>query len=412
MRKNPSVEELLEAYKPDHSLPGALYYDQAVYDFEMEAIWKAEWLFICNECELPEPGDFRTIEIGNNSIIIVRSDENTVKAFYNTCRHRGSRICLEERGSSSRLTCPYHQWTYDLNGKLIFAQQVAEHVDFNQHGLKPVNLTNIAGLIYICLSDVPPDIEKFRASVLPFVTPYEPAKTKVVYESVIIEKANWKLVMENNRECYHCAGSHPELLVSLVESALPDDPKTPGFLQIMEEKIQKWESQGLPHEPVEGGNEFRCIRLPFNPGVMSMTLDGKLGCKKLISNFTDPDRGDIRMFRVPNSWHHFLADHIMHFRILPKGPYETEVRTTWHVHPDALEGWDYDPDRLAEVWLSTNAQDKHLAEQNALGVQSDAYEPGPYSPTGEFMVEHFNTWYMEAMRAMLSATSKRRASGE
>lgn len=107
------------------------------------------------------------------------------------------------------------------------------------------------------------------------------------------------------------------------------------------------------------------------------------------------------MFRSPHNWHHFLSDHIIHFRVLPLGPHKTEVRTTWLVHEDAIDGWDYDPERLSEVWLATNAQDKKLAEENQRGILSPAYESGRYSKVGEFMILNFLEWYQQKLRAYL-----------
>jgi Rieske 2Fe-2S family protein len=397
MSADAKILDLMAQYRTGYSLPGPLYYDADIFELEMKAIFGTQWIFACNSCEVKEPGDYLTLNVGRNSIVVVRDDDDTVKAYYNTCRHRGSRICQEHKGTVGRLVCPYHQWTYDLDGKLLAAGQMPSDFDPKAWSLKPVHVADVSGLIYICLAEVPPDIDTFRGTVTPYIAPHQPARTKVAFEQVIIEKANWKLVIENNRECYHCAGSHPELLVSLIEAALPGDSRTTWFGALMERKAREWDALGLPHAPANGGIEFRCIRLPFNEGVVSMTMDGKLACKKLVGDLTEPDLGSVRMFHVPNNWNHFLSDHIIHFRVLPRGPMETEVRTTWLVHEDAILGWDYDPARLAEVWQITNAQDQVLAEQNFLGIQSDAYEPGPYSPSAEFMILDFNRWYMQTM---------------
>ena len=155
---------------------------------------------------------------------------------------------------------------------------------------------------------------------------------------------------------------------------------------------------GLPHRPADGGVEFRCIRLPFNEGAVSFTMDGKPACNKLLGDFTDPELGSVRMFRVPNNWNHFLSDHIIHFRVLPLSANRTAVRTTWLVHEDAVEGVDYDIGRLTEVWTATNDQDRILAERNHLGIRSKAYEPGPFAPS-EFMLNNFSEWYAGKMAA-------------
>ena len=386
-----------------YTLPQVFYGDREIYKTDLEAVFFREWLFVANECEIPDNGDYLTLIIDHAPIIVLRDRDGQLRAFHNSCRHRGSRLCTRERGNTNRLVCPYHQWTYDLDGTLLGALHMSEDFDRDDFPLKSVHLQNLEGLIYICLSDNPPDFERFRSTISPYITPHQPAKTKVVYESTLIEEANWKLVIENNRECYHCSSAHPELLVSLVEMALPDDDRNGEEFDIMQQKGKEWDKLGLPHAPVDGGQEFRCIRLPFRNGIYSMTLDGALACKKLLGDLIEHDLGSVRMFRAPNSWHHFLSDHILHFRVLPLGPNRTEVKTTWLVHEDAIEGWDYDPERLAEVWLATNAQDRQLAEENQRGIRSPGYQPGPYSEVAEFMVINFTTWYREKLTEYLNS---------
>ncbi|MEO9275485.1 aromatic ring-hydroxylating dioxygenase subunit alpha [Marinomonas sp. 5E14-1] len=384
-----SIEESQTAF----SLPQSFYGDEKIHHADMQSIFLNDWLFIANECELPDPGDYITLIIDTAPILILRDSDNILRAFHNTCRHRGSILCTKEKGNVNKLVCPYHQWTYDLDGTLKNALYMAEDFNKDNFPLNPIPLECLEGLIYICLSDSPPDFTLFRDTVTPYIKPHQPKKTKVVFESVIVEEANWKLVIENNRECYHCAGSHPELLVSLVEMALPEDDRFAEEFALMKEKAAKWEKLGFPYEPADGGQEFRCIRLPFRKDIKSMTLDGELACKKLLGDLVEEDLGSVRMFRAPNNWHHFLSDHILHFRVLPLGPNKTEVRTTWLVHEEALEGWDYDLQRLSEVWLATNEQDKELAENNQKGILSPAYQPGPYSAISEFMVINFTDWY-------------------
>lgn len=393
------LSSLIRAREAGKSLPAPFYLDADIYAAEIDKVFGTQWLFTLNACEIPEIGDYRTLVVGTSSIVVIRNGEGEIAAFHNTCRHRGSRICQTERGNTSRLVCPYHSWTYDLSGNLLFAGQMPDDFDPSGYGLKPVAVENLCGLIYICLAESPPDFARYRETVTPYIGPHAPDRMKLAFEQTIIEKANWKLVIENNRECYHCAANHPELLVSLVEAALPDDERDREFGVLMRAKAALWDACDLPHMPVDGGLEFRCIRLPFKEGVTSMTLDGKPASKKLLGDLSERDLGSVRMFHVPNNWHHFLSDHVIHFRVLPRGPFETEVRTTWFVHEDAIEGWDYEPERLSQVWLQTNNQDKILAEQNFLGIQSSAYQPGPYSPVAEFMVLNWVNWYLGAMGA-------------
>ena len=396
MNRRAQLLELLDAHPSGMSLPRPLYHDPTAFDLDMNAIFATQWLFACSGAEIHEPGDHVTVAVGRESVIVLRDEAGSVRAYHNSCRHRGSRICLEHRGSSSRLVCPYHQWTYGLDGALVHAQQMGEDFDPSEHALAPVHVETVCGMIYICLADAAPDFERFRRAVAPHIAPHAPERTKVAFQSRIVEQANWKLVIENNRECYHCAANHPELLASLVEFAPPGEPDA-LYDALMERKRPLWEAAGLTAENVVRDLEFRCVRLPFEANAVSMTRDGGPACKMLLGDLVEPDLGSVRMFHAPNNWNHFLSDHIIHFRCNPMSESETEVVTTWLVHEDAIEGLDYDIERLTEVWIATNDEDRQLAENNHLGTASRAYRPGPYSKT-EFLVKDFADWYLAAMR--------------
>lgn len=403
------VRSLLDQRRNGFSMPRGFYVDDAIFKADLEAVFATDWLFACNVAEIKRPGDYLTLEIGDDSVVILRDRDGAVRAFHNTCRHRGSRMCMAEKGHVNRLVCPYHQWVYELDGSLLHARQMPADFSVEGYGLKPARVEVICGMVYVSIADDPPSLDAYRAAVMPYIAPHQPDRTKVAFTSTIVEEANWKLVIDNNRECYHCAGNHPELLVSLVEFALPDDAAaTAAFADLMTRSTAKWDRLGLPHRPADGGIEFRCIRLPFNDGTLSFTLDSKPACRKLLGDLTEPDLGSVRMFRVPNNWNHFLADHIIHFRVLPLSADRTAVRTTWLVHEDAVEGVDYDVQHLTEVWIATNDQDRRLAENNHRGIRSKAYEPGPFAPS-EFMLRNFSDWYAGKMAAFAGVPAPRLA---
>ena len=406
------IQELVAERREGFSLPQAFYTDEELYRADLEAVFEADWLFACNACEIKNVGEYLTLEIGPHSVVVLRDKAGEIRAFFNTCRHRGSRVCTKEKGRASVLVCPYHQWTYTLDGALRNARQMPPDFDRSGYGLKPVHARNICGMVYICLAADPPDLSSYAEAITPFIAPHQPERTKVAFASTIVEEANWKLVIENNRECYHCAGGHPELLTTFYETPLPGDTEGERtFAAMMAPKAARWGGLGLRYQAAEGGDEFRCVRLPLNEGASSFTMDGKPGCRKLLGDFTDPDLGSVRMFRVPNNWNHFLADHILHFRVLPLSADRTAVRTTWLVHEDAVEGVDYDVEHLTHVWTATNEQDGRFATLNHLGIQSKAYEPGPYSPA-EAMILGFSRWYVGKMAAFYGAPEPLRIAAE
>ncbi|EXJ11445.1 aromatic ring-hydroxylating oxygenase subunit alpha [Nitrincola nitratireducens] len=388
---------MLANRKPNYSLEQPFYNDERIFKLDIREIFEKEWIFAGMTCEIPKKGNFITLNIGDNPIVLVRGAEDKVHGFFNVCRHRGSRLCVTEKGKVAKLVCPYHKWTYELDGRLIFAgSDMGESFDLNAHSLKPVNVKVAGGYIFVCLAETPPDIEEFTQSLEHYLEPYDTENLKVAVQSDIVEDCNWKLVIENNRECYHCNGSHPELLNSLQQFDDTDDPlATPEYKDLVARKQKDWDDMRVPYTLKYFGKRNRMTRTPLLDGVVSMTMDGKPACSKLMGRITSPDMGSLRILHLPNSWNHWQGDHTIVFRVLPLGPQKTLVTTKWLVHKDAVEGVDYDPENMRKVWDATNYQDKVLAEENQRGINSIAYQPGPYSETFEFGVIDFVNWYSE-----------------
>lgn len=394
------MTRLLSERQSNHTLPQPLYNDPFMFRIDMEQIFQKEWLFVGMTCEVPDPGDFITVEVGQNPLLIVRNRDGEISAFHNVCRHRGSRVCTVDRGKVANLTCPYHQWTYDLKGNLIYAGiDMGEHFDKSQYGLKRAHCRTAGGFIYISLAEnEAPDLEPFLACLDEYMQPYDMKNVKVAAQSTLVEEANWKLVIENNRECYHCSGAHPELLRTLLEFDDTTDPRaTPEFKAHCQRQAQAWDEEGIPHKHLSFGQRNRIVRMPLKEGTQTMTMDGKPACKKTMGRIKNRELGSMRILHLPNSWSHMQSDHAIVFQVLPISAQKTLVTTKWLVHKDAVEGVDYDIDRLRHVWDATNQQDRVLAEQNQRGVNSVGYQPGPYSETFEFGVIGFLEWYSDTV---------------
>jgi Rieske 2Fe-2S family protein len=397
------TNRLLRERTPDWSLDQPFYVDPDLFDLEMEVFFKRQWLFAALECEIPRTGDWTRVDIGRDSVIIVRRADGGIGAYHNTCRHRGSRICLEASGHARRLVCHYHQWSYDLDGQLVSTRLMGEGFDPSQFALAPVAVGRAGGYIFVNFSDAPEDFESFRAAVEPYLAPHKLRQAKIAHTQTLVEKANWKLVIENNRECFHCNGSHPELMEIISEFDDPDDPRMrPDYKALLQRKAADWDRLGLPHRHTHGSSRYRAVRLPFTGGRVSMTPDGRPGCARLLGDLVEEDLGSVRLLNLPNSWNHVQADHAVAFRVLPLGPEETLVTTHWLVHPEAVEGVDYEVERLTAVWAATNDQDKRLAENNQLGIRGSAYRPGPYSELIEGGTREFIRWYVEEMLSALA----------
>lgn len=401
-----SIQALLQQDRKGHTLPRELYVGEDAFQFDTQVMLKSVWLYACTAAHVKNAGDFFVFEVGHNAIIIVRGRDNEIRAFWNSCRHRGAKICVEQRGRVPRLMCPYHQWTYGLDGKLLAARSMAEDFDKQDHGLNPVALENVGGLIFICMDDNPPSIERVKADIEDQIAIYDIERLKVVVQDNYIEDANWKLVMENNRECYHCDAGHPELISVLgtygFGKGLPEDGEADvvddaAFDAMVEAKRAQWKDLGIFRELIEfpDGWWHRMARLPLANGAVTQSIDGKLACKKLIGPFTEPESSSLSVWTQPNSWHHFCCDHVVTFSLTPVAADKTLLRTSWLVHEDAVEGVDYDPDHIAALWRTTNTQDGHFSMLNHQGISSDGYQQGPYA-VEEKLVEDFKDFYVDA----------------
>jgi glycine betaine catabolism A len=395
------IRETLKARRPGHSLPQALYNDPAMVDFDLKAIYGRSWLMAGFTCEVPDSGSYSSIKVGPWSVLIVRGRDGQIRAFHNSCRHRGAVLCKEGQGKSPRIVCPYHRWTYNLDGSLLSAMRMPEDFDRGDHGLRPVHCEVMAGVIYICLADTPPSFDRFRAEFEPLIAPHDLENAKIARVETLTEYANWKLVLENGRECYHCQASHPELSRTFpVGSSAYFDYGGADHAAQFEARMAE---AGLPCGPV-GEDWWQAIRFPLNPGMISMTVDGRPAVDKLMCQPGGGDIGSMRWALEPHSFAHATGEILFFFSAMPISARETLVTAKWLVHKDAVPGVDYDPEGIAEPWHTTNLQDKALAENNQDGVDSPAYVPGPYSPEAEVLVLRFVDWYCDKAAEYLDET--------
>ena len=388
------------------TLPPRFYTSTEIFEEELERIFYSRWIYVACDADIPKAGDYVALKIGKRSFFLQRTEDGEVRGFYNVCRHRGHELVQGEKGNCRRLICPYHNWTYNLDGNLLYARGMNPDFPIEEFGLNPIEVAVIGGLIYVCLtSPAPTDIEEVRGMLTPYLAPYELPKTKIACQKDIIEACNWKLVIENNRECLHCTSNHPELLVPLYSSGFgkgldKDNVQADErrFQEKLQEKESEWENLGLPYELIEfpDGLWFRTVRLPLANQCISHTLKPEHACKKLLGNFKEPEGSGLSLWTHPNSWNHFLSDHIVTFAVFPLSVERTLVRTKWLVAADAVEGVDYDLDDLTRVWTQTNAQDQSLAEGAYRGICSGGYMPGPLADE-EYLVKQFLSWYSDQL---------------
>jgi Rieske 2Fe-2S family protein len=395
MRNAASLASLIDERKPGHALPQAFYTSQDVFDFDLEEIFEKHWLMIGLDCELPRQGSYLALTIGKTPVVVVKNRDGGLSGYFNSCRHRGAQICADGAGRKAKLVCPYHQWTYDFDGRLVHANSMPDSFNREQHSLRPIHVRVVAGAIYICLAEQAPDFEPFARCLEPMLTPMGLTDAKLAHTETLVEKANWKLVMENGRECYHCEACHPELGISFPIGISPEFSAEDAVRMVSYR--QRMESHGLSVGP-EDGSWWQIARFPLNEGVESMSLDGKAVVSKPLCPL-ERDMGSLRFAIEPHNFCHALGDYTFVFSAYPTGPEETVVVGKWYVHKDAVEGVDYDLRRLVETWDATNRQDRDLAENNQRGVRGNGYIPGPYSPSAEALVIRFVDWYCDRVEA-------------
>ncbi len=323
-----------------------------VFDEEQEKIFAGRWVLVGHQSEIARPGDFFLGDVAGESLIISRDRDDVVRGFYNVCRHRGTRLCEEARGHAAAIQCPYHAWTYGLDGRLVGAPHMDEVNEFRneEFSLHPVNLAIWEGFIFVNLGDDPTPLEEWFAPLARKFSHWNLAKLRSVKRVEYDVKANWKLMFENYSECYHCPGVHPMLSkVSPYDSAendLTEGPCLGGFMKI-------------------------------NTG-KSLTMSGE-ACALRIGNREAEEERVFYYSIFPNMLLSMHPEYVMVHQLWPQSPERTLIVCDWFFHPEAAERADFNPEDAIEFWDVTNKQDWHVCELSQQGIASRAYEPGPYS---------------------------------
>ncbi|MBC6439114.1 MAG: aromatic ring-hydroxylating dioxygenase subunit alpha [Rhodospirillales bacterium] len=398
-----SVEELIARQKPGFTLEQPFYKDHEIFRRDMTKIVSKQWLYVAHVTEIPNPGDYLLYNISDESIILVRSRDNEIRAFFNVCRHRGSHICLEPSGNVKTLTCPYHAWVFDLQGKLIAARAMPENFDKSKYPLHACQARVSNGLIFICLArEGDPDVADFAeiaADLDQFTSLHRLEDTKIVHREVYPTDANWKLVVDNFMECYHCAPSHPEY--TMVNAYVKvEDREHGGYAEAIEAWAEKTRMLGHPvgndYNSGESANQPHGYwRQPIREGYVTLSEDGK-PVAPLMGDLEHWDGGETAFTFGPLSHAYLCADHLCMFRFTPVTPDFSEVVITWHVRADAEEGKDYDLDRLKWMWDVTTIEDTRIIIDNQKGVNSSRYVPGPYAPQ-EGGSSALTRWYLSRL---------------
>ena len=358
------------------TLPSDWYYDAEHYQLELQAIWYRDWVCVCRAEEIPRKGDFRVANIGDQSIIIVRGGDDVIRAFHNTCRHRGSEICAKDRGRfpNGRIICPYHTWTYSLAGDLIATPFRVESDDFHSsdYSLHTVQADQWGGFVFVNLSDETGEsLQNFLGAEAEGLAGWPLQDMVSVQREIKPLSCNWKIFWENYSECYHCPRHHPELckLIPIYSEGLLSSYKPDGD-QRVPENLWLGMGEGNVTWTIDGQT-----RLPFIDGLSSEDIEQGM----VYASFT------ASMFVVGH------PDYVRSVRIYPTGPETTNLVVDWYLMSGTKEQYADEIDRMLELGRLVVEQDAELSDLNQRGLKSKAHDQGVLVPQ-EYAVWNFHEW--------------------
>ena len=394
-----TIDELLARHKPGYSLERDFYTDPAVFALEVDRIITRNWILVGHASEWREAGDFKVYEVAGESTIIVRGEDGEIRGFANVCRHRGSLVCLEKQGNASKFSCPYHGWTYDTRGRLSAARSMPPDFDRGRHGLKPVSIGVIHGLVFVAFCDDPPSLQSAIDELAEPMAMFDFENLKVAaFESYDIP-ANWKLAIENYQECYHCATAHPEYARM---HTLMLDPKQRVRVQnrmqekmascgVMEHHIDRIDTAAPP-----GQMGYGYSRTAMFDGYVTGSRHGE-PVAPLLGQLTDYDGGASDFTFGAFTFLLAYSDHVVCYVFTPVDMGNSRCEIYWLVRSDAEEDRDYDRNELTWLWDITTQADMTIIVNNSKGVQSRYYEPGPFSRM-EGAEQVYTEWILQQLR--------------
>jgi Rieske 2Fe-2S family protein len=358
------------------TLGGAHYTSPELFAAEQEHVFEAMWFCAARSADLELPGKFKKVQVGRESVLLVRGRDGLLRAFLNVCRHRGAQLCTEAEGEVKRnLRCPYHSWTYALDGKLVAAPNIGTltdddgaPIDRYAYGLVPVALTEWLGYAWVCLSDTPPPFEDVVADTTrPLGDPdvierYDVANLDVGRRIVYEVAANWKLIVENFMECYHCATIHPELVGVLPEFA-----------------------RGLAAQANIG------LGAEFGSQIDGFTVDGSVGFDRLPGITDEQDRRYYAITVKPTVFINLVPDHIIFHRMYPVAVDRTVVECDWLYTAEVVES-GRDVSHSVELFHRVNEQDFEACERTQPAMSSRAYRNGGVLVPSEHHIAEFHEW--------------------
>ena len=359
------------------TLGGEYYCSEKIFAAEQERIFEAMWFCAARSSDLANPGSFKRVQVGRESVLVIRGRDTVLRAFLNICRHRGAQLCTEPEGEVGRnLRCPYHSWTYGLDGKLLGAPNLGtlkgsdgQGIDRTEYGLVGVALREWLGYAWVCLADTPPSFDDDvigpvtgRLGDATAIDRYRIDQLELGRRVVYDVAANWKLIVENFMECYHCATIHPELTAVLPEFA-----------------------KGLAVQYFVGHGAA------FGEQIEGFTVDGTAGFGTLPGLTADQDHKYYAITVRPTVFINLVPDHIIFHRMYPLAADRTIVECDWLYAQDVVAG-GRDVGHSVELFHRVNLQDFAACERTQPAMASRAYRKGGVLVPAEHHIAEFHDW--------------------
>jgi Rieske 2Fe-2S family protein len=337
------------------TLPACYYVDAGYFAREMEGLFRSMWICAGRLEEIERPGQFVVREVCGDSIIITRAQSGDVRAFHNVCRHRGTRLCTEARGTfAGSIQCPYHSWTYGLDGRLVGAPHMDEvpHFRKEDYPLHRVHADVWDGHLFVNTSETPRPLVTQLADLPGKFRAWKMQDLRLGHRIEYDVRANWKLIIQNYNECLHCPNLHPAL-----------------------NKLSHYLSG--ENEPLN--SSYMGGRMDLRPGVATLSTDGSCP-REFLPGLTAEDRRRVYYYAIfPNMLLSLHPDYMMVHTLWPLAPDRTINVCEWHFQPTELARPGFDASDAIGFWDMTNRQDWHVCELSQAGISSRAYTPGPYS---------------------------------
>jgi Rieske 2Fe-2S family protein len=342
------------------TLPARYYTDPAIFHHELERLFFGRWICVGRSQRIPNPGDYFLVELANESVIVTRSADGALRAFFNICRHRGTRMCTAAQGSlAGTIQCPYHGWTYSLDGALLGAPHM-EQPGFSRadYPLKSVALDTWDGHMFLNFAADPRPLATQLGDLPARFAAWRMAELRLHRRIVYDAQANWKLIVANYNECLHCPLIHPTLNRLTDYLGADNQPASPDYI---------------------GG------AMGFRGGAETMSFGG-IRRRAYLPGLSQEQRKIVNYYAIfPNLLLALHPDYMMVHTLWPKAVDRTEIVCEWHFHADEMAKSNFEGDDAVEFWDQANREDWAISELSQLGIASRAYTPGPYSRREELL---------------------------